>query len=123
MALEIYARGHLFVDGILVANCQGVSIDYDTQDQDIETMELGFAGVSVGAFKTAITIDTATPRTGYDVDFIANLIDRKVCELVYFAGSQKRTVEAILKTMSEKSGTNQASVANITARGGEPKVD
>ena len=121
MAEELYATGQIFVDGIVIADAQNVGIDYDTQDNDVETMGKEFAGITPGAFKTTINIDTAVPRAGYEVDYLKRMVNRTAVEVVVFRGASEVEFKGFIRTVSEKVGVNQNGTASVQIRAGAPK--
>lgn len=98
----------MFVDGILLSESTTVSVESDPQLQPIFTQQKGFAGVSPGAEQTKISVDSAVPRAGFEVDYLKRAQGVSVVELTFFAHSQKNTTRGFITSVKQSYGVSQA---------------
>lgn len=122
MATDLYTQGLIFVDGILAADCTEFSVDYDTQNNPVFTIAKGFAGITPGAGQTKVSISTAVPRAGYEIDYFKRALDNTPVEFIGWRGSSKYSFKGFLLTIGEKHGVNSASTASIEAICGRPET-
>lgn len=86
MALQLYSNCLIYVDGTLLAEAQQVSVDRETNAQNLLTIAKGFAGMSPGAPLCMISFDNAVPSAAFEMNpgpFMRNLT---VKEITLFAG-------------------------------------
>lgn len=121
MGVELYARGTLFVEGIPVMQAVSFSVDYETNNNPVRTIALGFAGITPGPGETAVTIESAVPRTGFEINYHKWAKERKAIEVLGYRGGSSISVKGFIKTVGEKIGTDGCS-GTITINGGEPEV-
>lgn len=122
MALQKFEKGAVFIDGVLVAMATSCSLDHDPKLNPIETMQLGFAGVSPGSEMTTLELASAVPVAGMEIDFLDKMQSIKVVEVTLFAHSQKTTFKGFVSKCSQKYGTNQAAEFSITMIGAPVKT-
>lgn len=108
MALQMYEKGALFMDGVLLAEIGEFSIEHDAKVVEIETMQKGFAGISPGAARTSVDLSSMVPRKGMEKDYITAVQQNTIVELTAFRAGQKGTCKGFLVKASEKYGVNQA---------------
>jgi len=121
MATELYANGTLFVEGIVVMQAVEFSIDFDTNDNPVNTLALGFAGITPGPGTTAVSITSAVPRTGFEISYHKWAKERKAIEVLGYRGASKISVKGFIKTVGEKIGVDGVT-GTITINGGEPEI-
>jgi hypothetical protein len=121
MATELYAKGTLFVEGIIVMQAVEFSIDFDTNDNPVNTLALGFAGITPGAGTTAVSITSAVPRTGFEISYHKWAKERKAIEVLGYRGASSISVKGFIKTVGEKIGVDGVT-GTITIQAGEPEV-
>jgi len=121
MATELYAQGSLFVEGIIVMQAVEFSIDYDTNDNPVNTIELGFGGITPGAGMTQVSITSAVPRTGFEISYHKWAKARKAIEVLGYRGSSKISVTGFIKTVGEKIGVDGVT-GTIGIHAGEPEL-
>jgi hypothetical protein len=120
MATDLYATGLMFVDGILVAEEVSFTTNFDTKNNVIETQAKGFAGISPGAGTTKVTVVSAVPRAGFELDYYKRATQRLPVEFTAVRGTKKLSFKGFIMTIDEKYGVNQASEGTIDAMCGEP---
>lgn len=118
MALQTYDRGAIFAAGVMLAECTGFSVSHDSGNSPNLTMQKGFAGMTPGAQQTSISIESAAPRAGYDIDYLDKLANTEVVEVVYYGHGKKHVVNGYITKVDEKYGVGQASSASIEFMGG-----
>ena len=122
MAVELYAKGTLFVEGIVVMQAVEFSIDYNTNNNPVRTLALGFAGVTPGAGETTVSITSAVPKTGFEISYHKWAIERKAVEVLGYRGASKISIKGIIKSVGEKIGIDGVT-GTITIDAGEPEID
>lgn len=120
MATELYTQGLIFVDGMIAMEEVSFNVDYSTNDNVVVTQARGFAGITPGAGQTKVSITTAIPRAGYEIDYYKRAIARTPCELVGWRGSSKINLKGFIMSIGEKHGVNTTSEAAIEFVAGEP---
>lgn len=108
MSLQAYEKGALFKDGALLAETTDFNFEHDPQLQPIFTQQKGFAGISPGAEITRISVNSAVPRVGFEVDYLASLQGLTVVEMTLFGHSQKTTCKGYITNVKQQFGVNQA---------------
>lgn len=112
MAIEIYEKAVVFVDGQMLSESTSVTIDTDPKLNVIETMQKGMAGFSPGAEATTISVDSAVPRAGFEVNYIKRVQNVQVVEITVLAHGQKTTCTGCITKVSQKYGVGTA--ANVS---------
>jgi hypothetical protein len=120
MACEIYTQGLIFCDGVLAAEEVSFNVDYSTNDNVVVTQSKGFAGITPGAGSTKVSIETAIPRAGYEIDYFQKAVGRTPVEVIGFRGSKKINLKGFIQSIGEKHGVNTTSMGNIEIVCGEP---
>lgn len=74
--MAIYDQVYAEWNGTLFAQNTKISVEWPDNDQDVETIPLGYAGTSPSPKKTVVTFANAVPSAGFDVNvaqsFLAN---------------------------------------------------
>lgn len=114
MALQVYEKAAVLIEGQLLSESTTVSVDSDPKLNEIYTMQKGFAGVSPGAEVTTIEVENTVPRIGFEYDYLASLQGVKVVEVTIFAHAKKTTCKGFLTKVSQKYGVNQAATVSFS---------
>ncbi len=64
--LGLYSPAFVQINGNTLFEEVSVSVDRTSGNQEVVTVPKGFAGVSLGASKTEITIESAVPLAGFE---------------------------------------------------------
>lgn len=123
---KLYTKGRIFVfneDGAggLVAECTSFSVDFNTNDNDVVTLADGFTGITPGAGTVSVSIDTAVPRTGFEMEWHTWAKERKIIEITGHRGASTISCKGFIKRVGEQHGTD-GSTASIELSGGEPDI-
>ena len=68
MALQLYTLASVYVNGALLAEEASVGVDRDSRAQEVATVAKGFAGMSLGAATTRITVDNGVPAAAIEMN-------------------------------------------------------
>lgn len=64
---KLYTHATLYLNGTKLAETTQVAVRLDAHTSDIETVDMGFAGVSPGASRVIITASNAIPSTDFEL--------------------------------------------------------
>lgn len=117
MATDTYAQGFVFVDGQLLMEALNVDVDYQTGNQIVVTQYKGFAGVSPGADRTMITVKSAIPKAGIELNVYELAKNKTPVEFVVFAGGAKRTSTGFIMNVKESFGVDTPSSIDFDFEG------
>jgi len=120
MALELYSQGLIFAQGILVAESVSFTMAAATNDQPVVTQAKGFSGITVGASTTDVSIKSAIPKAGFEVNWHKWMKERTVIEITGWRGATKQNIKGFIKSIDESHAVNTSSEANISLHCGEP---
>lgn len=113
MALQHYSSAAIFVDGSLLSEASEVNIETNPALVEIMTMQKGFAGVSPGAEKTSISVTSAVPRVGFELDYLDKCQGVKVVEVTVFAHGKKTTCKGFLSNVKQTYGVNKEATVSF----------
>lgn len=92
MALQLYTNALIYVDGTLLAEAQQLTVDRETNAQNLLTIAKGFAGLSPGAPMCMISFENAVPSASFELNpgpFMAKLVVKEIS--IFAAGSTLTT--------------------------------
>lgn len=124
MGTDKYAVGAFYLDGMLLTEEISVDLDYDPANSIVVTQQKGFAGITPGAGKITVKVNSAVPRAGFEsgaIDFYAIATGRIPVDMMIDRGGQKLTSKGFLMGISEKYAANSDSAVDFTFVGEEPK--
>lgn len=126
MALQLYTKGKIFIfneDGAggLVAQAVKFSVEFDTQNQPVVTLNDGFSGITPGAGVCKVNIESAIPRTGFEIDWHKWAKDRTMVEITGSRGSSTISVKGFIAKVGEQHGVD-GSTSSIDIDCGEPET-
>ena len=81
--MALYGQYVLFVDGILLANCTAIESELTSDDQEVMTVVLGWAGLSPSPDVRRFTISNVSPVAGEDYEFEQAKLNRTNLELKF----------------------------------------
>ena len=77
----LYSNCVIYLDGILIANETTIGWELRSNDQDVETVALGWAGISPSPDMLVINCSSVIPIAGSDFDFAAAKKNRTEVEI------------------------------------------
>lgn len=114
MALQLYTLFTCYFNGSLLAEEGQVSVDVDSKAQEVNTVAKGFAGLSPGAAKVTIQIDSAIPAAGFELNpgrFVRTL---QPGEMTIFGANVQLTVKGFITKYSVSHSVNNESKLSLT---------
>lgn len=114
MTLQVYSKGTLLVNGIVIAELLNFTVDHKSGNNAIHTVEKGFAGISPGSAGVEIKCESAVPRIGVDYDYADAQKNHALLDIVYFARSKKCKTKGFIMDFSETYGADKAASLSFT---------
>lgn len=114
----LYTRALVTINGRLLTQEMNLTIDRDTKAQEIETVALGFAGVSPGSMVTRIKIDNAVPAADFELNPGPFMLALQVVEVGVLAAGRQLTVKMFVLTDNFSHATNSPSKLEMSLIGG-----
>ncbi len=99
MALEIYTLAVAYLDGALLTEESGITVDRDARMQEVNTVAKGFAGMSPGSPIVRIDLENGVPARDFELNpgkFFINPGDIQIVELTIFAASRSLTTKGFI---------------------------
>ena len=115
--LKTYSSGRLLVNGQLASEAIEFSVTSEAGLQEVFTLHRGFSGMSRGAGKVDITIKSAIPRSGVEIDFEQYMDDMEEIEVQVLAGGRTRTYQLYVQSVGENYQVNQSSGLDVKTTG------
>ena len=107
MSTEYSKPFQISVDGKPLLEAMSVDDDISSEDKPVKTLAKGLSGFSDGAASCKVSIKSAVPRAGYEVDFANYVATHKTCTIqVRGAGKLTTYVGRFLTTKSTSSVDN-----------------
>ena len=122
---DVYqGKGEVYVNGRVLAEAKSVTITVNSNDQQVGSMQKGFAGFSDGAANTEAEIDSLVPRKGFEKHFAKAVANRETITLVvkYTSSDKIRAVGRFTKS-SYSASFNGETATNASFLGGAPKFE
>lgn len=114
MALQDYTKADIFLNGVLIAEATGITVNHRPGKNPVNTMNKGFAGFSPGSASMEVQIESAVPRVGTDMDFVALAYGNTTVDIVFFGRSKKMKSKGQVTDASERYGTDQPASFSLT---------
>jgi len=90
MSLQYYDKGYAYIDGQLLGESSGGSIEYQGEPIPVSTLVKDFAGVTPVPKSAMVSIDSFVPARGLEVDVIKSWLETSVITIkLQFGGSGK----------------------------------
>src|SRR5882762_3378831 len=102
----LYTRAFVTINGRLLTQEMNLSVDRDTKAQEIETVALGFAGVSPGAMVTRVKIDNAVPSADFELNPGPFMTALQVVEVGILAANRQMTCKMFVLSDNFTHATN-----------------
>ena len=96
MALQLYTLVTCYVDGAMLAEEARVTIDRETNAQNVLTVAKGFAGLSPGAAMMMITIESAIPAAAFELNPGFKMKNLVVTEFTFAAAGSVLTTKGFI---------------------------
>lgn len=77
----LYDQGYVEIDGALLAQNQQFVLTLEGDDQDVETIALGWAGITPTPKKSMLTLTNVVPPQGFEFDpfdSVANSVEHEI---------------------------------------------
>lgn len=109
--------GELYYNGRLLAEISECTYRLEANNNDVDTMQKGFAGQSKGPRRVVISFTTAIPKAGYERDF-HDVIERdRTVRFVFVDGDKRRTSEGKLQSHESSRSTGASASTAYEFRG------
>lgn len=118
MSTERYTQALLFVDGILAAEEVSCELDEDAGNNVVLTQAKGFAGITPGADQTKLSVTSAIPRAGVEIDYDDRRKKRTPTEFMIARGGKRKQFKGFVMNTKESHGVNKTSELSFEAQGG-----
>jgi hypothetical protein len=114
--------GYVVINGRTQAQCKNITVNLSSNDKEVTTMALGFAGFSDGAGMASIDVESAVPKKGFEKSFARAVTDKETVSIVYKSGGTRfqftgRFTEATMKNDTESPASTSGKFV-----GGMPKL-
>lgn len=106
MALQLYTLCAVYVDSALLSEESQVSIDVQSRAQEINTVAKGFAGLSPGAAKIELSVDSSIPAADFEFNPGSRLRTLQVVEFTIFAAGRTLTTKGFITSYTVSHGVN-----------------
>lgn len=112
-----------WLDGILLAHNTSISTELVSDDTEVDTIPLGYAGLSPSPDKRRASMSNATPVAGEDYPFEATKLARAIVQvkLQYLGSLASCVFAAHITEVSRGSSVGSASNVDITLVG-DPEI-
>jgi len=67
-SLQLYAVASVYVNGSLLAEEVSINITRESNSESIDTVALGYAGEVLGSLRAEVTVESAVPAVGFELD-------------------------------------------------------
>ena len=113
MADILYATIEAYIDGSKVAQATSVKLSRTTKAQQVDTMGLGFAGMSEGAKMITVSIDNAVPSADFELDPGSYMTRLRSVELTLFSAGRTLTSKGFIIDDNYSKSTNSPSALSF----------
>lgn len=118
---DLYASIYFALDGQLMTEEQEITWNFDPANTIVKTQQKGFAGVSQGAGGLEVTVVSAVPRAGTEIDFIKLAADATPVEGIIIQGAKKLVSKGFMMDVSGKGGVDQLTTVSFKFSGSVPQ--
>jgi hypothetical protein len=88
MALKFYDRAFIFIDGQLIGESSGGSVEYSGDPIAVQTLSSDFSGITPVPKMAMISVDSFVPAVGFEYDAIDTFLkDKFVTAKMQFGGN------------------------------------
>lgn len=119
---QIYALANVLVNGSLLAEEMSVTLSRDSKAQEIETVVKGFSGISPGAARTTLEVESAVPAADFELQpdkYWSNSgVPQKVEATVFVGSGRVLTFKGFIISDNFTHAVNSPSKLKMTIVGG-----
>lgn len=83
---------YLFVDGALLKENTSVDINWDGDDQDVQTTAKGWAGISPSPVSLSINVENVIPPAGFEFDAAKAFVEKTEHEIKCMSGATGKSL-------------------------------
>lgn len=116
--VQLYTKAVVYINGNLLTEESNVTVDHDSNSNEVNTVAKGYAGESPGATKTMISMRNAVPSADFEFNpapFINNMTE---VEVSVFAAGKTLTVVGFIHKSNFQHGVGNAAELSFDFRGG-----
>lgn len=123
--MALYSNCVVYIDGILLANNTDIESDLVSDDQEVMTIPLGWAGISPSPDKRTASCTNVCPIAGEDYDFEGAKLNRTNVELkIQQIGSGKSCVtKGYILSVKRSGGVGKTSNVSFEYTGTPAKFE
>jgi hypothetical protein len=109
--------GEFYINGRLQAEASSCKVNFQSRDNEVMTMQKGFAGFSDGPARVEISVDCAIPKAGYEFDFFNVCVRKQKVRAVVVIAGQRKNFECRVTDHSETTSDSAAAGLSVTLVG------
>lgn len=117
MADTDYAVGWVIYNGQALTEATEVDFEEESNDKAVDTILKGRSGYSSGPETCKLTLKSAVPLKGYEVNFHALCRLHKTVRVRYRMAGLERTVEGRIMTVKSSYGVGGAAALDVSIDG------
>lgn len=123
--MTVYEQTYLFANGIALAENTTVESSLESDDQDVMTTVLDWAGITPAPITRTVSANNVIPLAGVEFDFEQKKIDREEVEIMLQEGGsgKKCITRGFILTCSRSSGVGQTATFSFTFKGSPGKFE
>lgn len=124
MATQTLYEGpcELQINGRTLAEAVSARITVRSNSSPVRTMKRGLSGRSRGPAETTIAIESAIPKSGFELDFMTLLVADADITVTWIAAGKRRAIDGWIDGDDETFGVQAAASTSITIMGGKPRI-
>jgi hypothetical protein len=111
--LGLHTAIYCLVDGMLFTRETSITIEQASNSTDVDTVPLGFSGVTPGSAKATVTIENSLPEEDMEYNPTPVIRANAVIELGVIISNRQMVAKGFLKKVNYKHGVNQNAVQSI----------
>lgn len=112
-----YATGYIMYAGAALTEASEVDFEEESNDKPVDTILKGRSGYSSGAEACKVTIKSAIPRAGYEVNFHQICRKHQTIQVRFRIAGVERTAEGRIMSVKSSYGVNGAAALDVTIDG------
>jgi hypothetical protein len=97
----------------VLAECDEATCNIMSQNQEVNTFKKGLAGFSRGPTKVEISLGSAVPIAGYEVDYEDLCVKKLPCVVVMIDAGKRRRYEGWIDTVDKARSTSASAKATV----------
>jgi hypothetical protein len=112
-----YATGYVVYQGLALSEVSDIDFDEESGDQEVVTILKGLAGHSNGAAKVKLTLKSAIPAAGMEVDFAEICRKHRTIEVRFRCAGVEATAQGRVMNAKRSVSANNPSALDVTFNG------